>query len=321
MITYTLSLMRIALLLVVFSLSDAAACLWDRDTLRDEITSKTSAYDLIVGQVAHHGAAYYEKRVESLGQKVSLDMGEKQDLAVAYIRLGDFVKGEEILRELYQSHPDEYSVNSNLAILYKKKGNYATAYSYMKRALEIKPEGHMGLGDWYLRRIGYDKVLLEKPIPKVNFLGEKYEDGQWNRTQKLKFDAEKQKRARYLTQLIFNDREFADAYLVLGDLLKEIGDKNLALRAYMRAKLLKHPNRKVVVARIDSVIQQFKLTKGARGKQDSEIIKFKKELEGAAEWRRDFEKAENELVNLTHFPSLAETESKMNSKRFYPIGK
>lgn len=313
--------MRVVLLLVVFSLSDAAACLWDRDTLRDEITSKTSAYDLIVGQVAHHGSAYYEKRIEALGQKVPLEMGEKQDLAVAYIRLGDFVKGEEILRQLYESHPDEYSVNSNLAILYKKKGNYATAYSYMKRALEIKPEGHMGLGDWYLRRIAYDKVLLEKPIPKLNFLGEKYEDGELKHGKKLEFDTEKKKRARYLTQLIYNDREFADAYLVLGDLLKEIGDKNLALRAYMRAKLLKHPNREVIAGRIDSFIQQLKFTRGFIERQDSEIRKFRTELKAAADWMRDFEKTENEIVNLTHFPSLAETESKVNSKRFYPIAR
>ncbi len=163
--------------------------------------------------------------------------------------------------------------------------------------------------------------LLEKPIAKLNFLGEQYADGELKFSKKLEFDAEKKKRARYLTQLIFNDREFADAYLVLGDLLLEIGDKNLALRAYMRAKLLKHPNSKVITGRIDFVMQQLKFTRDFITKKNSEIRKFKKELEGAAEWRRDFEKTENELVNLAHFPSLTETQSKMNLKRFYPTGR
>jgi tetratricopeptide (TPR) repeat protein len=317
---------RIIILLVFLAFSNGTACLWDRDTIRDEIASKSSAYDLIVGQVAHHGSAYYEKRVEALNQKEMLGMSEKQDLAVAYIRLGRFVHGHKILMKLYDSYPDDYAVNSNLAILHKKIGEYDKADAFMKRALEIKPEGHMGLGDWYWRRIDYSERLDEKPTPELNFLGEKYTDTNLSYLNRNEFDAKRKERARYLTQLIFNDRDFADGYLVLGDLLWETGDINLALRAYIRAKLLGHPNDEQVINRIDAVIHHQRGTLFMKGKildgikkfRDAEIVRFKKEMAKAEEWRGAFEKTESEWVTLKYFPSLSETESKMKAQRFYP---
>ncbi|MCH2206245.1 MAG: hypothetical protein MK132_10295 [Lentisphaerales bacterium] len=50
------------LLLLPFLLS----CLWDTDTIRDEIQNKAGLYDLIIGQVPKHSDSYYEKRLATV---------------------------------------------------------------------------------------------------------------------------------------------------------------------------------------------------------------------------------------------------------------
>jgi len=66
------------------------ACLWDSDTIRDEIQARPSLFELVTGHLPHHGTAYYEARVDRLEPKRDRSREETNDLAVALIRLGRF---------------------------------------------------------------------------------------------------------------------------------------------------------------------------------------------------------------------------------------
>ena len=88
----------------------ALGCLWDTDTLRDELSENTSVYDLIMGQFPHHGEAYYEERVKLLDVKEELTEQESHDLGVALTRLGKFEKAKAIFLELYEKNPEGYEI-------------------------------------------------------------------------------------------------------------------------------------------------------------------------------------------------------------------
>ena len=123
----------------------ATACLWDRDTITDELQTRATQYDLVMGQFPSHGKTYYQKRIEKLepdADKNALLWSESNDLAVAYIRTGQFDKALIILGRNLKTKPGDYHTLSNLGVLYKKQGDFPNAVDYMRRALEIKPEGH-----------------------------------------------------------------------------------------------------------------------------------------------------------------------------------
>jgi len=81
----------------------ASACLWDRDTITDELQTRATQYDLVMGQFPSHGEAYYLKRIEKLeasAGKTPLLWNESNDLAVAYIRTKQFSKALLILKKI-----------------------------------------------------------------------------------------------------------------------------------------------------------------------------------------------------------------------------
>ena len=73
------------------------ACLWDSDTIRDEIQARPSLFELVTGHLPHHGTAYYEARVDRLEPKRDRSREETNDLAVALIRLGRFDEAAAIV--------------------------------------------------------------------------------------------------------------------------------------------------------------------------------------------------------------------------------
>jgi len=178
----------------------------------------------------------------------------------------------------------------------------------------------MGLGDWYLKRIRYSKALKKGVAPEVNFLGEKYSTVEISHAKEMKLSPKRKQRAIYLKKMIHNDKDFADGYLVLGDFLWEAGDLNLALRAYIKASMLDHPNMKELNRRIDGVTKYLsRIQKGsAKEVRNREINKFKEELKKVEAWHAEFKEVEAAEVVKGNFPSLAESEAAMTVKRFYP---
>ncbi|MEM7014536.1 MAG: tetratricopeptide repeat protein, partial [Verrucomicrobiota bacterium] len=151
--------MKTAICLVFLApLSFTFACLWDRDTLADEAKLRPEIFDVITGQVPHHGDAYYEARIKQLAGKTDQDDDPflaRNDLAVAYIRIREFDKAHEILTRNLAEKPGDYFTISNLGVLEKKRGNYSAAAEHIEKALSIRSEGHLGIGDWYLKMIEF----------------------------------------------------------------------------------------------------------------------------------------------------------------------
>lgn len=294
----------------------ASGCLWDKDTLIDELAVKPKVYDVVMGQFPSHGTAYYKAREKKLQAGQQLNREERNDLAVAKIRLGKFAEGRAILLALLAEDNRHYETLSNLGVLAKKEGKFGASAEYFRKALAIKPEGHMGLGDWYLKRVEFDRDLAKTPggVPTTNFLGEPYIS---NRS-RYPSAAESNQRLALLTKLIQNDRHFADGYLVLGDVLEDLGDLHLAMRAYQHAKHLKHPNPKVLRNRI---------LKAARGRRalipcmaaSTARRQFKSALTKSNAWLKNFHQVEARQVRQGTFPSLNETKALQKMKAPFPL--
>jgi len=78
----------------------------------------------LIGQFDQHGKSYYEYQVEVLFQKEKLSKNERNELAVAYIHLGDFENSEFLLKELIEEDSGYYKALSNHGLLKLKQENY-----------------------------------------------------------------------------------------------------------------------------------------------------------------------------------------------------
>ena len=267
-------------------------------TEEKQITNET--IHLINGQFPEHGKAFYKQQVESCRNHLSEDpkhLEFRNDLAAALIKLGRFEEALEEFSRIQQQHPGLYKTQANLGVLFKKRKQFDRAAEHIRQSLKIRPQGHLGLGDYYLRMLRWRDRLAQaqEGRPEINFLG-------------LRYDAGPEEVARsslvnrtHLETLIKADRHFPDTYLILGDLLLNEGEEQLALRAYWRANTLDHPAPGVVRERIHSLYQTWK----SRSKQTSGYIveprhqmnfQLTQELGAAVHWVQKFQEVEAELL-------------------------
>lgn len=304
---------------VVLIGGSAGACIWDGDTLRDEAVANPSWFDILIGQFAHHGTPYYEHRIERLTAKETLSQAERNDLGVAYLRVEKFEEAEAIFLALLEGEPDYYPAISNLGVLKKKMGEYQAAHDYIKQALAINPEGHLGIGDWYLRMLAWRVKGGEGVEPGENFLRGWTEE-----------EAQKREEAMYITSLdidrlfllVKNDQTFADGFYVLGEELYQRRDFNLAYIAFFRARELNHPEASGIEGRLSELAN--------RGVRRAEYIVprlrvsedlVRGMLDGAAAWREEYSQLESELLARGIEPTFAvmETETDIHSRKSAPL--
>jgi tetratricopeptide (TPR) repeat protein len=94
----------------------------------------------------------------------------RYSLSAIYVQLGDEVKGEEILQEVYRVDPDDTQVNNDLGYLWADQGrNLEQAREMIAKALKDEPENPAYLDSmgWVLFKLGeYEKALeqLQKAI-------------------------------------------------------------------------------------------------------------------------------------------------------------
>ncbi len=322
----------------------AWACLWDSDTLRDEAKLNASDFDLVTGQFPHHGAGYYRVRIQRLtaaGEPTDYQM--RNDLAVAHVRLEQWKEAQALLEKNLAAKPDDYFTLSNLGVLAKKQGNFAAAADWMAKAIGIKPEGHMGLGDWYVKALQYRAAQQAEPkrVPDQNFLGEAYADtfrpcfspDMEYGIRKALEAPEKQAWLLKVRRLLENDQSFADGFLVMGDHLAATRDISLALLAYKRAVALGHPNRKELQRRIDRITSYVVGTDFDPAKSTYKAYtaprrqaladSLKRSFDGATAWLEAFQRIEGEMAAKSGDQTLtpAEVEAEMarrGLKRFRP---
>ncbi len=257
------------------------ACLWDRDTLADELKAGGDAFDLILGQFPHHGEAYYRLRIARLGPVAEPDLDTLNDLAVAHIRLKEFAKATLLLEKALQVDPDHYPTRSNLGVCAKKQGDFEKAALWIGKALEINPEGHMGLGDWYLRAMNWRAKFEKadgKTLPAENYCGNPYAG---NFEPDFVGETKKPSEPRHL-QMVRNDQSFADGFAALGDDLAGAGDLHLSLIAHTRAMLLGHQNPKEIRRRRRELLKHQEMITRPSGMR----------VRGSKHWMKEIAKAE-----------------------------
>jgi len=292
-------LIALSLGFAVLAPAIAYACIWNSHTIEDEIHQQGVAeFDLISGQFAHHGPAFFEalaKRAQARLAADPDDLTAHDDLATAYLKLGRFKESHAELKRVLTLHPERYESLSNLGVLYKYEGQFEQAAASMQQALAIKPSGHMGLGDWYVRSLEYRAhVAAGRPLPKdATFLD---------------FDPANKDSTGYQTieeqlhAMIRNDRKFADVYVTLGDQLGHPDRYNHALWCYVHALQLGHTETKRIEKNIDHILDYWKqsLTHNPSPKtvddRATTIAAITAQLEKAGEWVQSFERVEAEML-------------------------
>lgn len=279
----------------------ALACGWDKDTLRDEIQKAPTTFDLVVAQLPTHSDAWYLRTVEQSKATLAAhpdDPPATDDLSMALAHLGRYDEADVVLSRAIGLHPDRYETLSNLGVLRKKQGRLDEAARYISAALERKPEGHLGVGDWYLRNlrwrartkpqssfvnVPYGEILPD--AASVEEPGDVY--ASWQLKSHVALGAAKRAGLAYegqvglfggppelgqplaahyerdyerLQQLLRYDRKFTDGLLVLGDELASRHDFGLALIAWLRALSLGHPRGDVIRQRVELVQRHWRAT-------------------------------------------------------------
>ncbi|MFT5905537.1 MAG: tetratricopeptide (TPR) repeat protein [Cryomorphaceae bacterium] len=286
------------------------ACLWDTDTLADEVAIQANSLDLILGQFPHHGDVYYKMRIARILKQVEMSQADLNDIAVAYVRTKDFNSAEKYLTEALARDPKHYETLSNIGVTAKKQGGFARGAEYIEKALAIKPGGHMGLGDWYLKallwRQKHEQANPQEPV-EVNFLGQLYSESFSTKYYGMD-DAGAGKDMGKLRQamMIKNDQNFADGFLFFGDYLKDKGALHLAFLAHTRAMMLGHQNPDEVRRRRRAYLQYHGTFPGKRSKPIKASMRNKPWARGIAKaesminkgaaWLEAYKAAETELL-------------------------
>lgn len=226
----------------------------------DEVEITGSELDLILGQFAHHGEYFYENevtRTKALLLEDENDFVARNDLASAYIKLKQYEMAEAEFNKNEKAHPGKYETAANRGVLYKKMGKYELAADYLAESLIIKEEGHMGLGDYYLRMIKWLDAVEKDSGYGMNFLGVEYMAGFSATVASPLLNKE------YLLTLIKNDYSFPDVYMVLGDVYLNEGKYQLAIRCYHRVFGLGHHFESLIYGKLNAIAKELEAGKSS----------------------------------------------------------
>ncbi|MCF6314218.1 MAG: hypothetical protein L3J39_17350 [Verrucomicrobiales bacterium] len=315
MMVRPLQLLTTGLLTLTLFTQSLAACINTSYSRLDEVEITDDLLPLILGSFPHHGDAFYEHEI--LRTKKILvhkpdNFEARNDLGAAYTKLGHWSLAQSEFEKNEKLHPGRYETASNLGVMFKKKGDYKQAGNYIKKALEIKPGGHMGLGDYYLKMIQWLKNIESADIIEKNFLG-------------IRYDAGPEATARvaneeYVVTLIKNDYQYADAYIVLGDILFAKGSLQLALRAYLRVSSLPgepsyidwttSQQRIREINKIWSKQKNFLQISDRFGGQ----AQVQQEFKQAQDWLLHFQEVEADLISKDNKTPFAATLAEMKSR-------
>ena len=280
---------------------EAMACL---NTSYSRVEEKQMTEDLtkiLSGQMSEHGEDFYRDQKQKLERKLREDPYDVElhnDLGAAEIKLQNYEAALQRFQLIEELEPGRYKTQANLGVLFKKMGKYERAAEHTRNALTIRPAGHLGLGDYYLRMLNSRAARQagKASAEKRNFLGTRYSDGPKAAARNPLINRE------HLITLIKADRHYEDTYIVLGDVLFAEGDLQNAIRAYSKAETMitsDDSQQAEITARIATVLERLeeKNRKAPLYVYDSEITKQLHLERAAAEaWVLKFQKIEAEMI-------------------------
>jgi hypothetical protein len=133
------------------------ACIWDADTVRDEQKKDPSlAAAILTPSIEEIDFASLTARIQRLRAAPSTnDPNWWNDLAGAYLRLGEATNAVALLEPITNRFADNYGIHANLGTAYHLLGRYVEAEREISRDLDINPDGHFGLEKYHLALLQY----------------------------------------------------------------------------------------------------------------------------------------------------------------------
>jgi len=139
--------MRSATVVTATAAALSLACLWDKDTLREESLGKKEIAAVVNGQLGKHSTAFYEAKVTYTRALVDKGTAKKErydDLAVALARTGKIDEAITVLAEKEKKFPGEYTTEANHGTFLAMKGDLDGAILHLEAAIKINPDAHFG---------------------------------------------------------------------------------------------------------------------------------------------------------------------------------
>ena len=139
-------MLLLAALLGLSLAGEAAACLWDRETLAEERARFPTALEMIVGHFPRHSDAYYQWRLEQWAADEARTPAAYDDVAVALDKLGRHDEAVELIREKIARFPEtgRYESEANLGTFLIHAGRLREGVRHIDAALAINPNAHFG---------------------------------------------------------------------------------------------------------------------------------------------------------------------------------
>ena len=280
---------------------ETVACLNTSYSRAEEKQLTGDLTKILSGQLAEHGEDFYRNQLLNLKEKLRenpYDVELHNDLGAAEIKLKNYDAALKRFQLIEELEPGRYKTAANLGVLFKKMGDYQSGAEFTEKALAIRPEGHLGLGDYYRRMLEW-RAARKSGIVEIeltNFLGTPYSAGP------QAVAADPVTNMEYLVTLIKADRHFEDTYIVIGDLLFVEGDLQNAVRAYSKAGTMVEPDdlrAEVIAGRIAAVERQWmdETLKDSRRKYDPSFERqLARERRQAEAWVKAFQRVESQMI-------------------------
>ncbi len=153
-------LFRVVILFAAFVLT-AQACIWDGDTLEEDVRKNPTLADAILNpRPPKVDTKKLDERLkELLAKRNEADVEWWNNVAGTYLRLGKAKEAAALLEPVVSRFEDNYGIHANLGTAYHLLGKYAEAEKHIARDLELKPDAHFGLEKYHLALLQY----LAKP--------------------------------------------------------------------------------------------------------------------------------------------------------------
>ncbi len=238
-------------------------CIWDSDTLDDELRGLPTARALMTGRWYRHGPAYYRARLERLPAHLEAhptDLAAYDDLAVAHERLGDRPSAIAVMSEkakALSSHEDKehrYRLHANLGTFFAHSGDLDRAITEINKAIAINPNAHFGREIWQKNLIRYVRDARANPDLWKNTSAIAYElDRDEIEGIGIRKELHDEIVEAYMGMMRFGGIEGAELYRSLAVCYHIESDYHLAWWAYHRAIDRDHPAADTLREKIRSI--------------------------------------------------------------------
>ena len=264
-----------ALALVLALPSAASACIWDSDTLKEELDARGDYLRVITGETIRHAPGYYKARLVEVEAELAENpesLEARYDAAVAWMQLGAFKKAHEHLDQAEALAPGRYKGLSNRAVLLEREGRFEDALALWGQVLDTNPGAHFRAGWLHPKLVAWRMQRAVKGPPEKDLFGKPYNASPYSgsrvsreartyiESRGLEWNRDEYDAIGTVASMVRANPESPEMMFQLGRVLHDEMDLNFALWAYGKALRLEHPRPKIIRGLIAKIFEHWKET-------------------------------------------------------------